>query len=68
MAMNREWHALHRLTPNAKIEERLNWHLEHAVNCGCRDMPATIKRELEARGLLAPSAHSLKSVHDLPAR
>jgi len=60
MAINREWHALHRLGPKAKLEERLSWHLEHAANCGCREMPPTIKRELEARGLLVPTARSLK--------
>ncbi|RZA24661.1 MAG: hypothetical protein EOP02_13245 [Proteobacteria bacterium] len=60
MSINREWHALHKLAPDASIEERLHWHLQHAANCRCRDIPASIKRELEARGLTGPTSASLK--------
>jgi hypothetical protein len=60
MSINREWHALHKLARNASMEERLHWHLQHAANCGCRDMPDTIRRELEARGLSVPTPRSLK--------
>lgn len=60
MAINREWHATHKLPTNATLEERLNWHIMHAANCGCREMPSTIRRELEARGLSVPSPRSLK--------
>jgi hypothetical protein len=59
MPINREWHALHKLGQKTKLEERLNWHLEHAANCGCREMPPSIRRELEARGLLVPTAPGL---------
>ena len=60
MAINREWHAIHKLGRRATLEERLNWHAIHAANCGCREMPPTIKRELQARGLLEPTPRSLK--------
>ena len=60
MAINREWHAIHKLGRKATLEERLNWHAIHAANCGCREMPPTIKRELQARGLLEPTPRSLK--------
>ncbi|WP_332693391.1 hypothetical protein [Devosia sp.] len=60
MAINREWHATHKLPRNAKLDERLNWHVMHAANCDCREIPASIKRELEARGLSVPSPRSLK--------
>lgn len=60
MAINRKWHAMHKLGRKATLEERLNWHVKHAANCNCREMPPTIKRELEARGLLVPTPRSLK--------
>lgn len=60
MAINREWHALHKLGPKPTLEERLNWHIKHAANCSCRETPPTIKRELEARGLWALTPRSLK--------
>ncbi|WP_395813600.1 hypothetical protein [Devosia sp.] len=60
MALNREWHLLHRLPGTAKLEERLDWHLAHAANCGCREMPESIRKELEARGLVAVTPRSLR--------
>jgi hypothetical protein len=60
MKINREWHQSHKLPRNATLEQRLEWHLSHAVNCGCRDMPESIKRELENRGLTVPTPQSLK--------
>jgi len=58
--LNREWHEAHKLARSATLEERLHWHLAHAANCGCRDMPESIRRELESRGLLGPTPRNLK--------
>jgi hypothetical protein len=52
--LNRDWHQAHRLSPKAKLEERIAWHLEHAQACGCREMPESIKRALEQRGIAIP--------------
>lgn len=60
MAINREWHEMHKLSRKATLDERLNWHIKHAVNCDCREIPPTITRELEARGLCVPTPRSLK--------
>lgn len=60
MAVNREWHLQHKLPRSATLEERLNWHLLHEANCGCRKMPESIRRELDARGMSAPTPNSLK--------
>jgi hypothetical protein len=60
VAISREWHAIHKLGRKATLEERLSWHVKHAANCDCREMPPTIKRELKARGLLEPTQRSLK--------
>lgn len=60
MKLNREWHLAHVMPRNATLEERLNWHLAHAANCACREMPPSIRKELEARGLVVPTLRSLK--------
>ena len=60
MAINREWHLANRMPPKATLDERINWHLAHAANCGCREMPASIRKEIEARGLVVPTPRSLK--------
>jgi hypothetical protein len=58
--LNRQWHLAHRLPRQASLEQRLEWHLLHAANCTCRDMPENIRRELEARGRLTPTVRSLR--------
>jgi len=60
MSINREWHLANRMPRTATLEQRLHWHLAHAANCDCREMPPTIRRELENRGLVAPTLRSLK--------
>ncbi len=52
--MNRTWHDEHRLNPAATLDERVEWHLEHAKLCGCRDMPDNIKQILAERGIEPP--------------
>ncbi|MEO5807837.1 hypothetical protein [Devosia sp.] len=60
MAINREWHAINKMPRNATLDERVIWHIKHASNCDCREMPPSIKRELLARGLSVPAPRSLK--------
>ena len=58
--INKAWHEAHKLPRNATLEERLEWHLEHAAHCDCREMPDKLRSELEARGLVGPTVRSLK--------
>lgn len=58
--LNREWHLTHKLPRNATLEQRLDWHAQHAEQCGCREMPASIRQELEARGWTSPTPRSLR--------
>jgi len=58
--INREWHAAHKLGRNASLDDRLAWHLDHAANCDCREMPLAIRREAEARGLPVPRLRRLQ--------
>jgi hypothetical protein len=45
--MNAEWHAQHKLSSDASLRERMEWHLEHQKECGCRPIPPDIQREIE---------------------
>lgn len=44
--MNAPWHRTHRKPAQASTARRRQWHLEHDVYCGCRPMPAAIRKEL----------------------
>jgi hypothetical protein len=46
------WHRDHRLPARASLEQRVAWHLEHAKQCGCRPMPASV---VAAIGTRAPA-------------
>jgi hypothetical protein len=54
--INEQWHKAHRLPRNASFEQRLEWHRDHARECGCRKSPENIRLELEQRGMLPPRA------------
>lgn len=58
--INSKWHAAHKLPRKATLDERIEWHIKHAVECACRPMPASILAELDRRGLGAPTARSLR--------
>jgi hypothetical protein len=49
--INREWHEAHPMPERASLDERIAWHLEHAENCGCREMPKGIRDELKRRSI-----------------
>lgn len=34
------------MPPNPSREERVMWHAEHAANCGCRPVPASLAKEV----------------------
>jgi hypothetical protein len=46
--MNKEWHLAHPMPPKPTREQRVAWHAEHARACACREVPDSLKREVEA--------------------
>ena len=44
---NAEWHRAHPMPKNPTLEQRVEWHREHAAHCGCREMPASIRKLLD---------------------
>lgn len=56
--VNGEWHKAHVLGSNAPMDRRVEWHLEHARECGCRGIPGPVLAEIEARGIEVPERRS----------
>jgi hypothetical protein len=46
--MNREWHEQHRLGTDATRAQRVAWHAEHDVVCGCRPAPPDLAEDIAA--------------------
>ncbi len=53
--MNATWHEAHPMPERPTFEQRVEWHREHALTCGCRKPPADIAAEIARReGTSAP--------------
>jgi hypothetical protein len=51
MKINKEWHLAHKMPKNPTTEQRIAWHIEHNKHCQCREMPATLKAEMEKQNI-----------------
>ncbi|HEY8780396.1 MAG TPA: hypothetical protein VIM16_02175 [Mucilaginibacter sp.] len=54
MKINKEWHQANPMPKNATIEQRIAWHLEHQVNCHCREIPDNLMEEIKKRSIKIP--------------
>lgn len=53
--INAAWHQQHRMPKNATTDQRIEWHLEHQKNCGCRtDIPTKLKEEMKKIKMAIP--------------
>jgi hypothetical protein len=52
--INAEWHLAHLMPKNPTDAERAQWHYDHAMNCGCREITPSIAALLKAQGLPLP--------------
>ncbi len=52
--INAEWHRAHRMPKNPSLDQRIAWHLDHARNCGCREIAGKLKDEMKRRGIEIP--------------
>jgi hypothetical protein len=50
--INKEWHIKHKMPKNPTLEQRIEWHLEHAKHCHCRKIEGKIAEEMKKRGIL----------------
>lgn len=57
MGPNHAWHTNHRLSQCASADEAIAWHLRHAANCGCQEIPEEVMAELSARAIMLPQGY-----------
>lgn len=55
MPINETWHRAHPMPKNPTVDERIRWHEDHAVQCGCRPIPDGLKKEIARRRRTRPS-------------
>ena len=51
MKINADWHFKNRMPKKTTLDQRINWHLEHAKNCTCRPLGGKILEEIKKRGI-----------------
>jgi hypothetical protein len=51
MKINAKWHLTNKMPKNPTLEQRIEWHVEHAENCGCRPLHGKILEEIKKRGI-----------------
>jgi hypothetical protein len=47
--INAKWHKSNRMPKNPTLDQRIHWHIEHAKNCGCREIPKNIMAEIKKK-------------------
>jgi hypothetical protein len=52
--LNAAWHRSHPMPESPTLDQRVAWHVEHARECACREIPESIVRELRRRGMPVP--------------
>lgn len=52
--INAAWHHEHPMPPNARFEQRVQWHLAHQQHCNCRPIPAKLLAEMKEKGIKLP--------------
>jgi len=55
MAINAAWHEANPMPMKSTLDQRVAWHISHARACGCREIPPTVKAEIERRGIEVPT-------------
>lgn len=49
MKINKKWHLKNRMPKNATLNQRIQWHVDHARECACRPIPKNIQNKLLER-------------------
>ncbi len=52
MQVNEQRHKSNPMPEHPSIEARIRWHAQHAQACGCRPIPAGVRKEMERRKMI----------------
>ncbi len=47
MKLNAKWHLANKMPKSPTLDQRINWHFEHAKNCQCNPPAGKILEELK---------------------
>jgi hypothetical protein len=47
--INAKWHSANKMPKNSTLDQRVEWHVEHARNCQCRPLAGKILEEIKKR-------------------
>jgi len=53
--LNAMWYAKYPMPKNPTLLQRIEWHLDHYKNCGCRPIPDKLKEEMKKLKIEIPS-------------
>lgn len=54
--LNAEWHRQHKMPKNPTVQQRIDWHLAHLENCGCRPgLPEKLKEQMKKLKIKIPA-------------
>lgn len=54
--LNAEWHRQHKIPKNPTVQQRIDWHLAHLENCGCRPgLPGKLKEQMKKLKIKIPA-------------
>lgn len=49
MKLNRAWHEKNKMPNKATLNQKIQWHTDHARECGCREIPGRILQKMTER-------------------
>jgi len=49
MAINAKWHKKNPMPKRASLNQKIQWHVDHARECGCRPIPPKLQEKLKER-------------------
>ncbi len=49
MSINKVWHSKNKISPKATLGQKIQWHADHARECGCRPIPNSILQKMKER-------------------
>jgi hypothetical protein len=50
--INKEWHGKNKMPKNPTLDQKMEWHSQHAKNCACREIPGKLLPEMKKRRLV----------------
>lgn len=59
--INKEWHARHKMPKNPTGEQRIAWHVDHARNCGCREIGVGVAALFRKHGIPIPNTQKIRA-------